>query len=67
MERIKEYKLMYLWGAWVTHAKIYAETDEEAIHDADIEFAKSGLPGWPYGVALFCEKRKVKTYKEAEG
>lgn len=65
MERIREYRLKYLWGAWVTHAPIYAESDAEAIHDADEEYEKSALPLWPYDVALFLGRRRVKTYKGA--
>lgn len=67
MKTVREYRLKYLFGAWVTHARIFAESDEEAIFDAEAEFNKSGLPGWRYGVALFCGNRRVKTFKEAEG
>ena len=60
--RVNEYRLMYLWGAWVTKKVIYAECDAEAIHDANEAFAGSRLDGWRYGVALFCGNRKVKQY-----
>ena len=57
-----EYRLMYLWGAWVTQAVIVAENDAEAIYDANEAFANSRLANWRYGVALFCGNRKVKEY-----
>ena len=61
-----EYKLMYRFGAWVTEARLYAETDGEAIHDADENYnGNKHLQNWPYEVALFCGNRRVKTYKEA--
>lgn len=61
----QEYKLMYLWGAWMTDTKIYAEDDSEAIFDADEAFAeKKSLRNWPYGVVLFQGNRIVKTYVE---
>ena len=58
----KEYRLMYLFGAWVTKEVIIAESDAEAVFDADMTFASSNLPNWRYGVALFCGNRKVKEY-----
>lgn len=65
----REYRLMYRWGAWVTHCKVIAETDLEAVHDARriFETTKS-LTGWPFEVALFETKsrggwRRVKTFK----
>lgn len=67
----REYRLMYRWGAWVTHCKISAESDVEAIHDARAEFdANDALKRWPYEVALFETGtrggwRRVKTFKEA--
>lgn len=57
--KTKEYRLMYLFGAWVTSSKIYAETDEEAIFDADDEPRKAA-DELPY--ALFCGRRLVKLY-----
>ena len=59
MPTIKEYKLMYLFGAWVTSACIYAESDKEAIFDAD-ELPKVAADKLQY--ALFCGNRKIKTY-----
>lgn len=60
----KEYRLMYLWGAWVTSEKFSAESDNEAIYDADDSFnTNSALQSWPYEVALFCGNRQVKAYK----
>lgn len=58
----QEYRLMYLFGAWVTGAKIYAETDAEAIFDAT-ERANELAAKWPNGVALWCGNRLVKRYK----
>lgn len=64
---VQEYKLMYLCGAWMTAAKIYAEDDEEAIFDADEAFLeKKGLRNWPYGVVLFQGNRRVKTYVKVD-
>ena len=52
--RFREYRLMYRWGAWVTHCKISAESDLEALHDAkEIFETTKTLKGWPYEVALF--------------
>lgn len=56
----KEYRVMYLWGAWITKAVIYAENDTEAIHDAQ-EYAKD-MKSWKEGVALWCGNRLVKEY-----
>lgn len=58
----REYRLMYLWGAWITKEIICAESDAEAVFDADTTFAASRLQGWKHGVALFCGNRKVKQY-----
>ena len=58
-----KYTLMYFFGAWVTKEVIYAESDAEAIFDADATFNGSRLENWPHGVALFCGNRKVKEYK----
>ena len=58
---IREYRVMYLFGAWVTKEIIFAESDDEAKFDA-AESAES-LKNWPYAVALFCGNRKVVSYK----
>lgn len=58
----REYRLMYLFGAWVTKEVIIAESDAEAVFDADMAFANSNLDNWKYGVALFYGNRKVKKY-----
>lgn len=58
----REYRLMYNFGAWVTKEIIIAESDAEAVFDADTTFTNSNLAGWKYGVALFCGNRKVKQY-----
>lgn len=56
-ENMKEYRLMYNFGAWITSARIYAETDREAIFDANSIDKKAGLR-----YALFCENRMVKDF-----
>ena len=54
---------MYFWGAWITAKVIIAETDAEAIFDADEVFANStNLKNWRGNVVLFCGNRKVKIY-----
>lgn len=59
----REYRLMYMFGAWVTKSVIYAENDAEAIFDADMDFSYSRLGEWKHGVALFCGNRMVKSYR----
>ena len=59
--KVRKYKVMYLFGAWVTKETIYAESDAEAKFDAR-ESAES-LKNWPYRVALFCGNRLVESYK----
>ena len=58
---VREYRVMYQFGAWVTDCIIYAESDAEAIHDAKESADK--LSNWRYDVALFCGNRLVKSYK----
>ena len=61
--KIKEYRLMYLWGAWITEARIYAESDEEAIYDSDDVFnGNEILKNWKMVVAHVQENRFVKRY-----
>jgi len=57
---MREYRIMYFFGIWITKAKIYAETDAEAIFDAQ-EYADE-LRHWQYDVALFCGNRRVMSY-----
>ena len=60
---VQEYKLKYLWGAWITTETIYAETDEEAIFDADEIFKNNKmLHNWN-GVALVQGDRFIKSYR----
>lgn len=60
MANIKEYRLMgYYMGAWWTIRKVYAETDEEAIFDAEGEKERK-----PYPVALVLGNRFVKHYNQ---
>ena len=61
---VKEYKLMYLFGAWVCHSRVYAETDAEAIQDATDDYITSRLPRWAYRVALWEGSRLVHVFKE---
>lgn len=60
---VKEYRLMYLFGAWVGHSRVYAETDAEAIEDATGDYLTSTLPRWPYRVALWDGSRLVHEFK----
>lgn len=55
---VKEYKLMYLWGVWITAEKIYAENDKEAVFDAESHIRRNGLQ-----YALWQGNRCVKLYK----
>ena len=55
----REYKLMYYFGVWVTSERIYAESDNEAIYDAD-RAEKKASDKLVY--ALWCGKRMVKKY-----
>ena len=55
-----EYRLMYMYGAWVTAEVIIAESDKEAITDA--QDAVKRLQGWKNGVALFCGNRLVHRF-----
>lgn len=57
---VKEYRLMYFFGAWITSRRFYAETDAEAIYDAEAEFP-ANLENWR-GVALFQGNRRVKEF-----
>lgn len=61
--QVSEYRLMYMFGAWVTKSVICAENDAEAIFDADQDFNDSRLGSWEYGVALWCGDRMVKRYR----
>lgn len=56
----KEYRLMYFWGAWVTKYIIYAESDAEAIFDADVKMLEGHNHCFSY--ALFGSKGMVKRY-----
>jgi hypothetical protein len=58
----KEYRLMYYYCAWVTSSIIIAESDEEAIHDADAIMAERNVSNFRGNIALFCGNRKVKKY-----
>lgn len=59
---IYEYRVMsYYMGAWWTKFKIYAETDKEAIFDADNYVSEKGTQG--YRTALCFGNRFVKRYQ----
>lgn len=63
LPKTKEYRLRYFFGTWMTSHIIYAESDTEAIHDADEAYNENGnLADWQYPVALFCGNRKIKEY-----
>lgn len=61
---IKQYRLMgYYMGGWWTICKVYAESDNEAIFDADESYNANTNPNdWDYPVALWCGNRIVKKY-----
>ena len=54
---------MYIFGAWITKARFAAESDAEAIFDADAIFSNSNLKNWTHGVALFRGNKRVKIYR----
>lgn len=58
----KTYKVMYFFGAWISKETFAAESDAEAIFDADMIFESSRLQNWQHGVALWCGNRLVKRY-----
>lgn len=63
LPNVKEYRLMYMFGAWVCDRCIYAETDAEAVHDADEAYQEAeNLHTW-HGVALVQGDRFVKMYR----
>ena len=64
LPEVKEYRLMYLFGAWVCHSRIYAETDAEAIHDAMDDYMTSTLPRYSHRVALWEGSRLVRDIKD---
>jgi hypothetical protein len=59
----KTYRIMYKFGAWVSKETIAAESDMEAVFDADQIIKGSNLQGGEHGVALFCGNRLVKSYR----
>lgn len=59
--RVKEYRLMYYVGVWFTSERFCAESDAEAIFDADMA-EKKAQDRLQY--ALFCGNRLVKRYAE---
>lgn len=61
--KTRVYKFRYFFGVWISKENFAAESDAEAIYDADEIFRNSKLQDWNYPVALFCGNRKVKTYR----
>ena len=59
----RTYKFMYKFGVWISKETFAAESDKEAIFDADMIFANSNLKDWNHGVTLFCGNRLVKRYR----
>ena len=58
----KEYKVMFKFGAWLSKETFTAESDAEAIFDADAIVNNSNLKNLQNGVALWCGNRMVKQY-----
>lgn len=58
---LKTYKVMYYFGTWMTHEVLAAESDAEAIFDADMSVATAPARG-KLTYALWQGNRKVKTY-----
>lgn len=56
---VKDYRLMYYVGVWMTSERFCAESDEEAIFDADMA-EKKASDRLQY--TLWCGNRKVKNY-----
>ncbi len=63
LPKVKEYRLMYMFGAWVCDRCIYAETDVEAVHDADEAYQEAENLHTRHGVALVQGDRFVKMYR----
>ena len=59
---LKEYRLMYMFGAWITRDIVIAEDDAEAIFDATDLFNESKLQNWQHGVALWQGNRLVHRF-----
>ena len=57
----KTYRVMYYFGAWVTKETFSAESDAEAIFDADMIVANAPAKD-KLTYTLFQGNRKVKTY-----
>lgn len=58
---LKTYKVMYYFGAWISKETFAAESDAEAIFDADMIVATAPAKD-KLTYALFQGNRKVKTY-----
>jgi hypothetical protein len=58
---LKTYKVMYYFGAWISKETFAAESDAEAIFDADMIVATAPARG-KLTYALWQGNRRVKTY-----
>lgn len=53
---------MYLFGVWITSAKLYAESVAEAIFDADLEMTNKDNANLKYALWDWDTKTIVKSY-----
>lgn len=58
---LKTYKVMYFFGTWMTHEVLAAESDAEAIFDADMSVATAPAKD-KLTYALWQGNRKIKVY-----
>ena len=58
---LKTYKVMYYFGAWISKETFAAESDAEAIFDADMIVANAPARG-KLTYALWQGNRRIKTY-----
>ena len=58
----KEYRLVYCYGIWYTAEKIFAESDAEAIFDAD---NNPRIANDKLEYRLICGNKTIKTYPQS--
>lgn len=58
----KEYKLVYRYGIWYTAEKIFAESDKEAIFDAD---NNPRIANDKLEYRLICGNKTIKVYPQS--
>ena len=58
----KEYRLVYCYGIWYTAEKIFAESDAEAIFDAD---NNPRIANDKLEYRLICGNKTIKTYTQS--